>query len=138
MKYLIDTHVILWFLAKDKSLSNKAKDIIESSNEIYVSIVSLWEISIKHSINKLDIMLPNMNLFIEDYIYAQYARLSGLFARVCRHVSRHVPTKTRANTPLCARLSLRDTPGERSRAFSLHSAIFLAIMIYVCDVAIIV
>ena len=75
MKYLIDTHVILWFLAKDKSLSNKAKDIIESRNEIYVSMVSLWEISIKHSINKLDIMLPNMNLFIEDYIKPSFSIL---------------------------------------------------------------
>ena len=68
MNYLIDTHAALWFLSGDESLSDKAKEIIESSQNIYISVASLWEISIKYSINKLDILLPNINEFIEDYI----------------------------------------------------------------------
>jgi PIN domain nuclease of toxin-antitoxin system len=48
MKYLLDTHVVLWFDADDQRLSELAKEIVgERSNEIYVSIASLWEIQIK-------------------------------------------------------------------------------------------
>lgn len=48
MQYLIDTHVFLWFVADAKRLSKTAKTEIENSgNEIFISIASLWEISIK-------------------------------------------------------------------------------------------
>ena len=68
MRYLLDTHAILWFLAKDNSLSSNAKEIIEQNESVYVSIASLWEISIKYSIKKLDILLLNMNILIDQYI----------------------------------------------------------------------
>jgi PIN domain nuclease of toxin-antitoxin system len=50
MKYLLDTQVVVWFLNGEK-LSAKMKDLILNS-ENYVSVVSLWEIAIKMSINK--------------------------------------------------------------------------------------
>ena len=54
MHYLLDTHTILWFLSGDNQLSNKAIEIIENdSNVCFVSIASLWEASIKVSLNKL-------------------------------------------------------------------------------------
>ena len=53
--YLMDTCALLWFLDNDGQLSKKAKDIIGKSEELYLSIASLWEIAIKKSINKLDI-----------------------------------------------------------------------------------
>lgn len=53
--YLLDTCTFLWFLDDNSKLSTKAKDIIEKSNDIYLSIASLWEIAIKKSIHKLDI-----------------------------------------------------------------------------------
>ncbi|GAH52557.1 unnamed protein product, partial [marine sediment metagenome] len=54
MKYLLDTHVLLWSISKSKELSGKARGIIEdSSNEVFVSSVSLWEISLKYSLGKL-------------------------------------------------------------------------------------
>ena len=56
MKYLIDTHTFLWFSEGSTQLSTKAKElIIDKNNEIFVSIASLWEISIKTSIRKLEI-----------------------------------------------------------------------------------
>ena len=33
----------------------KQKNVIETENELYVSVAELWEIGIKQSINKLDI-----------------------------------------------------------------------------------
>lgn len=59
MNYLLDTHVLIWFLNGDKLLSNKARKAIESENAInFVSIASLWEIAIKLSLGRLDINFP--------------------------------------------------------------------------------
>jgi len=56
MRYLIDTHAFLWFSSGSIELSQKAKEIIlDKDNEILISIASLWEISIKTSIGKLEI-----------------------------------------------------------------------------------
>lgn len=54
MKYLIDTHVFIWFVENSPSLPQSVKDLIEDENsDIFISIASLWEISIKNSIGKL-------------------------------------------------------------------------------------
>ena len=50
MKYLLDTHIILWAALDVKRLSRKAKKLLENpENILYFSPVSLWEISIKHA-----------------------------------------------------------------------------------------
>lgn len=53
MKYLLDTHTILWYLFGDSRLSKNAKNIIES-NVCFYSYASFWEISIKQSKKKLE------------------------------------------------------------------------------------
>ncbi len=59
MKYLLDTHVLIWFLNGDKSLSSKARKAIESDNATnFISIASLWEIAIKISLDRLSIKVP--------------------------------------------------------------------------------
>lgn len=48
MKVLADTHILLWALSNDARLPEKAAKLIENEeNEIYYSIVSLWEVEIK-------------------------------------------------------------------------------------------
>lgn len=48
MKYLLDTHALLWYLFDNENLSKNAKNII--NNEFcYYSKVSLWEIAIKQT-----------------------------------------------------------------------------------------
>jgi len=52
--YIIDTHALLWFLRGDTKLSETAHQIIlDGTLQKSVSIVSLWEISIKNRIGKL-------------------------------------------------------------------------------------
>jgi PIN domain nuclease of toxin-antitoxin system len=59
MRFLIDTHVFLWFLAGDTRLNKKVRGLITASeNEIWLSIASLWEIAIKTSIGKLALSKP--------------------------------------------------------------------------------
>ena len=59
MKYLIDTHVIIW-LAKDSfEIPMSIKELIENpENDIYICSVSLWEIAIKMNLGKLDLKQP--------------------------------------------------------------------------------
>jgi PIN domain nuclease of toxin-antitoxin system len=54
MRYLLDTHSLIWFLEGDNRLSATAKDIFNDDNaDIYLSIVSLWEMAIKIGLGKL-------------------------------------------------------------------------------------
>ena len=54
--YLIDTHVLLWYIKGEKRLSQPVKKLIDSvDNIIYISKVSLWEIAIKSSLGRLTI-----------------------------------------------------------------------------------
>ncbi len=56
MRCLIDTHAFLWFVEDAKELSRTAKNLIEDDeNDIFISIASLWEISIKTALGKLRI-----------------------------------------------------------------------------------
>jgi len=53
---LLDTHALLWWLADDTKLSEAARDVIGNpANQVSVSAVSGWEISIKQSLGKLDV-----------------------------------------------------------------------------------
>ena len=52
MKILLDTHILLWTLSNDIHLSDKARKlIVDMENEIYYSLISLWEIEIQHLIH---------------------------------------------------------------------------------------
>ncbi|MCL1473912.1 type II toxin-antitoxin system VapC family toxin [Argonema antarcticum] len=56
MNILLDTHTFLWYLQDSKELSSKAAEIIEDpSNTLWLSIASLWEISIKLGLGKLSL-----------------------------------------------------------------------------------
>ena len=59
MQLLIDTHVLIWFLEGNKSLSKPHRQIIsDSQNDVLVSIASLWEIAVKISLGKLTLAKP--------------------------------------------------------------------------------
>lgn len=54
MNYLIDTHVFLWSLFNSNKLSKTAsKIIIDTDNDIYVSLISFWEITLKFNLGKI-------------------------------------------------------------------------------------
>ena len=56
MKFLLDTHAIIWHFDDDSKLSQKAAEIIKNPESIlYISSVSLWEIAIKINIGKLEL-----------------------------------------------------------------------------------
>lgn len=56
MKYLLDTHVMLWFMEDSSELSKNAKRILmNGKNELFWSAVSFWEITVKISLGKLEL-----------------------------------------------------------------------------------
>ena len=66
MKLLLDTHTLLWALMDSNKLSSKAKvALIDPENDCFVSAVSLWEISMKHALGKLELSGAKPNELIE-------------------------------------------------------------------------
>ena len=58
MKLLLDTHIFLWFISGDARLSVSLKQVIrDSENDIYLSVVSIWEVIIKHGLGKLPLLI---------------------------------------------------------------------------------
>ncbi len=54
MKLLLDTHTLIWFTEGSPLLSATARAAIEDSkNTKYISLISLWEMTIKISLGKL-------------------------------------------------------------------------------------
>ena len=54
MDLLVDTHIILWYFFEPEKMSQKVKNILtDTNNTIYYSVVSMWEVAIKHKIGKL-------------------------------------------------------------------------------------
>ncbi len=63
MRLLLDTNALLWALDRPERLSDRASDAISSpANDVFVSPVSAWEISIKSAARKLE---PRVDLLHE-------------------------------------------------------------------------
>ncbi|MDN4544183.1 type II toxin-antitoxin system VapC family toxin [Pseudomonas sp. C32] len=79
MRILLDTHVLLWALADDQRLSGKARQLINTAAEVYVSTASFWEMAIKTGLGKLSVDLEEIRQycvesgFIELPVSAEHA-----------------------------------------------------------------
>lgn len=64
MGLLLDTHVLIWWFSDHPNLPRSVRDRLETtSDEIFVSAASAFEIAIKHRIGKL----PEVKALIADY-----------------------------------------------------------------------
>lgn len=60
MRYLLDTHIVIWAMVGSAKLSAKARAILENpENILYVSSASIWEISIKNALKPSDIPITS-------------------------------------------------------------------------------
>ena len=67
MRYLLDTHTLLWFIPEDQKLSDRARQLIlDSNSEIFLSIASFSEIAIKVNIGKLALDKAFNQLFPDE------------------------------------------------------------------------
>ena len=78
MKILLDTHTYLWFIAGDAQLDVYARQLIEEpGNERYLSVASVWEITIKSSLGRLTVPTPPTAL-IREHVWANAIDLLAL------------------------------------------------------------
>jgi len=67
---LLDTHTFLWFIAGDSRLDSHARKLIEDlGNDRYLSVASVWEMTIKSSLRRLSVPTPISGL-IRDHVWA--------------------------------------------------------------------
>ncbi len=67
MKLLFDTHTFIWWDSEPNKLSSKALELLSNSaNMKFLSIVSIWEIQIKHQLGKLSLILPLKDIIDEQ------------------------------------------------------------------------
>jgi PIN domain nuclease of toxin-antitoxin system len=56
MRLLLDTHVFLWAAADDPRLTGDAREAItDRQNDLFLSVLSAWEIVIKHGLGRLEL-----------------------------------------------------------------------------------
>lgn len=54
MRLLLDTHIFLWYISGDKRIPHAViQHIRRPENEIYLSVVSLWEVIVKYQLGKI-------------------------------------------------------------------------------------
>ncbi|MTJ07713.1 type II toxin-antitoxin system VapC family toxin [Anabaena sp. UHCC 0204] len=65
MRQLIDTHTLLWFTMGNPRISDNLRLQIENNDNL-LSVASVWEMAIKHSIGKL-----NLEMSFDDFVEQQ-------------------------------------------------------------------
>jgi PIN domain nuclease of toxin-antitoxin system len=61
VRLLLDTHVLLWWLADDRKLSKDSRAMIANAdNQVLVSAASVWEVAIKTSLRRVEIELDDL------------------------------------------------------------------------------
>ena len=73
MKYLLDTHYLLWSLFDPDKIDQNVLSILENENdEKYISGINLWEISLKYSLGKLELNSLNPEQILDSAIDAGF------------------------------------------------------------------
>ena len=63
MRYLLDTHLVLWGLTSDTRLPERVLHLMQSSTDrVYVSMASVWEVAIKHKKHPKDMPISSTDL----------------------------------------------------------------------------
>ena len=76
MSYLLDTSAFLWFVTGDRKLSMLARRVLEeSSDDIYLSLASIWELAIKANLGRgLELPRPFAE-FVDIELQAEQIRI---------------------------------------------------------------
>jgi len=75
LKLLLDTHIFLWLLFSPEKLNEKIKSVYKNqANEIYLSLVSIWEIQLKTQLGKLHLDI-DLEIIIDNNIHSGFIKL---------------------------------------------------------------
>lgn len=69
MKILLDSHTLIWLYTGNERLSRKARETIENlQNECFLSLASIWEMSLKIRLGKMNIRGISLAQFVADLV----------------------------------------------------------------------
>lgn len=111
MSYILDTHILLWWLFNDPKLNNDCRDIIRNpDSRIFVSSASAWEIATKYRIGKL----PEAKQLVEEYLQilhqAKFIELAITAAHALRAGSLPIPHRDPFDRMIMAQAELESLP----------------------------
>lgn len=64
MKFIIDTHILIWTLLDPEKLSKNILQAYAEADEVQVSNINFWKISLKYRLGKLDLGAYRQKIFI--------------------------------------------------------------------------
>lgn len=89
MRYLLDTHTLLWYLDGNEKLSERSYDIIaDPDNEVLVSVASLFEIAIKVKLGKVNLK-SSISEFASDLKHKEITLINILDLHLTQY--QHIP-----------------------------------------------
>jgi PIN domain nuclease of toxin-antitoxin system len=111
MSYLLDTHILLWWLFDDPKLDVNCRDIIHNlDNRIFISSASAWEIATKYRIGKL----PEAKEIVENYKKvlknAQFSELAVTAVHALRAGSLPIDHRDPFDRMLMAQAEIEELP----------------------------
>lgn len=111
MSYLLDTHILLWWIFNDPKLDIECRDIIRNpEHRILISSVSAWEIATKYRIGKL----PEAKQIVEAYSkilhQAKFIELAMTSAHALRAGSLPISHRDPFDRMLMAQAELENLP----------------------------
>ena len=91
MRLLLDTHVLVWWVDDSRNLGRKARSAISrNGTELYISAISIWEISIKTAAKRMGLKTPledSIPIMLEEG--AQSLSVTFTHAYAVRYLSHH-------------------------------------------------
>ena len=111
MSYLLDTHILLWWLFNDPKLNTDCQDIIRNpDHRVFVSSASAWEIAIKYRSGKL----PEAKQLLKEYSQilrqAKFIELAITATHALRAGSLPIPHRDPFDRMLMAQAELENLP----------------------------
>ena len=89
MRLLLDSNALIWWRSGSRRLPRRvAQEIRDPKNDVIVSIVSLWEITIKRALRKLDFLEDFEHLLADEefeLLAISYAHLRSLESLALHH-----------------------------------------------------
>lgn len=87
MRLLLDTHVLVWFLAETRRIpGHLMAALIDPAHVVHVSAVSIWEVTVKSGLGKLALPLDRLEALIDDAGFSELPVVSAHALEV-----RHLP-----------------------------------------------
>jgi PIN domain nuclease of toxin-antitoxin system len=89
VRYLLDTHVLIWWLGRNQKLPDRYRQVIEQASAetpLWLADISLWEIATLHSLGRIELSMPLLE-WLEAATAPPLIRRIGIDPRIAAAVA---------------------------------------------------